>query len=93
MAGYRVFIVPESLVWHKVSASTKQSSFSQYYYYTRNGCFFLWRYDRWLLPSFMIYNILFGLRSLFAGNWQPLRGLVCGCKDFMRGRMGAFPSE
>jgi len=86
--GYRVIFVPSSKVWHKVSASTRQSSFSQYYYFTRNGFNFLRRYDPYLLPVFGFYNVLFGLKSLLTGNAQPLKGLGYGFLDFLRGRMG-----
>jgi len=86
--GYRVLFVPGAQVWHKVSSSTRPGSSSQYYYFSRNGSFFLSQYDRWLLPLFAIYNILFGLKSLFAGNRQPLQGLLRGSRDFIRGRRG-----
>jgi GT2 family glycosyltransferase len=86
--GYQVVFVPGSKIWHKISASTMQSSFSQYYYFTRNGFFFLRAYDPYLIPLFGLYNVLFGLKSLLAGNPQPLQGLAHGCIDFTRDRKG-----
>ena len=88
MGGYRVVLVPGSHVWHKVSSSTKKNCFAQYYYFTRNGFFFLRWYDPCLLPVFGFYTVLFGLKSLLTGNARPLQGLVRGCIDFMRRRRG-----
>lgn len=87
-SGYVILFAPKSHVWHKVSASTRQGSFLQYYYSSRNGFFFLRRHDPLLLPVSVFYNILFGLRSLIAGNSQPIRGLGCGFVDSLRGRRG-----
>jgi hypothetical protein len=86
--GYKVLFVPSSKVWHKVSASTMQSSFSQYYYYTRNGFSFLWANDTMLLPIFACYNLLFGFKAMVFGNMQPLKGLLCGGFDFLMCRKG-----
>lgn len=87
--GYQVLFVPGSMVWHKVSVSAKQSSYAQYYYFTRNGFFFLKSHDPWLLPIFGLYSILFGLKSILAGNMQPMLGLIHGCRDFILRRKGA----
>ncbi len=90
--GYKVMFVPESKVWHKVSVSTKQSSFSQYYYYTRNGFAFLRENDPLLLPVFGLYNLLFGVKSMIFGNMQPLQGIIRGSLDFSMGRKGPIRS-
>ncbi|RPI35992.1 MAG: glycosyltransferase family 2 protein [Nitrospiraceae bacterium] len=86
--GYKVLFVPGSRVWHKVSASAQQNSFSQYYYFTRNGFFFLREYDPLLMPLFAVYNLLFGLKCLASLNAQPLRGLARGFIDFVSGKKG-----
>ncbi len=86
--GYKVLFVPGSRIWHKASSSVGKSSFSQYYYSTRNGFFFLRKYDPLLLPVFAVYNLLFGLKSAAFGNLQPLLGLAHGFSDFLRGKRG-----
>jgi GT2 family glycosyltransferase len=86
--GYKVLFVPDSRIWHKVSSSAGKSSFSQYYYYTRNGFFFLRQYDPLLLPVFAVYNLLFGLKCMASGNPQPLRGFADGFIDFVQGKKG-----
>jgi GT2 family glycosyltransferase len=76
------------LVWHKISVTTRQGSFSQYYYFVRNGFFFLRRYDPGLIPVFGLYNVLYGLKSIFTGNAHPLWGFLYGCIDFILGKKG-----
>ena len=36
-AGYKCVLASNSKIWHKVSQSTKEGSFSYIYYHTRNG--------------------------------------------------------
>ena len=91
LGGFKVLFVPGSLVWHAVSVSTGQGSLLQYYYYTRNGFFFLREYDPCLLPVFALYNGLFGLKALSGGNAQPLKGLLRGGLAFASGRRGPMP--
>jgi len=91
--GYKVLFVPGSHVWHKVSVSAEKGSFSQYYYFTRNGFFLLRKYDPILMPIFAAYNLLFVLRCLAFANAQPLRGLARGFIDFMLGKKGPIRSE
>lgn len=86
--GYAILFAPKAHVWHKVSASTKKNSFTQHYYFTRNGFFFLWSHDPLLLPVFIGNSLMFCLKSLFAGSLKPLQGLTYGFVDFLRGRRG-----
>ena len=86
---YRVLFVPESHVWHKISASAGQRSFSQYYYWTRNGFAFLRRHDPRSIVVLATYGLLFGFKCLAAGNSQPLQGMVHGFIDFVRREKGA----
>jgi GT2 family glycosyltransferase len=90
--GYSVLFVPTSHVRHKVSSSTVSSSFSQYYYFTRNGFYFLRCHDPLRIPVFTLFNLLFGLKSLLVGNPQPLRGFLRGIVDYHQGKMGPLTS-
>jgi GT2 family glycosyltransferase len=91
--GHKVLFVPASRVWHKVSSSAGKSSFSQYYYFSRNGFSFLREYGPLLMPLFAAYIMLFGLKCLASGNAQPLRGLARGFIDFVLGRKGPMQSS
>jgi GT2 family glycosyltransferase len=86
--GYGVIFVPESHVWHKVSASAGKSAFSQYYYFIRNGFYFLSRYDPRSLPRFIIFNLLYAIYSITRGNIQVMQGTAQGFVDFMRKQKG-----
>lgn len=86
--GYRVLFVPGSHIWHKVSASAGKSAFIQYYYFTRNGFFFLRQYDPFLIPVFAAYNFLFVLKCLVLGDAQPLQGFMHGVVAFVKGEKG-----
>lgn len=86
--GYSIYFVPTSHVWHKVSASAGKNSFSQHYYFIRNGFFFLKSHDPLLLPFFALNNLLFAVKCLMTGAAGPLKGLMCGFIDFLRGVRG-----
>ena len=85
---YNVLFVPGSHVWHKISASTGKNSFSQYYFFTRNGFSFLRRYDPLFLLIFAAHSLLFGLKCLVQGNTVPLRGMTRGFAGFIRRETG-----
>jgi GT2 family glycosyltransferase len=89
--GRNVLFTPASLVWHKVSSSAEMGSFSQFYYFTRNGIYFLRRHDPFRLPLFITYTVLFCLLSATRGAPQMLRGFMWGVIDFLRGKTGALP--
>jgi GT2 family glycosyltransferase len=91
-SGYLVRFAPKSHVWHKVSATARQSSFGQSYYFVRNGFFFLLRYDPVLLPLFTVTSILSCLKCLLARQSPAARGHLRGFVDFLRGRRGAVAS-
>ncbi len=86
--GYKILFVPGSRIWHKVSASAGENSFSQYYYYIRNGFYFLRRYDIRSLPRFILFNLLFAILSISKGNAQAVRGIARGFVDFLRNEKG-----
>lgn len=86
--GKKTLFVPESHVWHKVSASTRKDSFAQHYYYTRNGFSFLCHYAPVWVPVFVIYNLLYSMKYLAGGKSQALKGFFFGLVGFLRGETG-----
>lgn len=86
--GYQILFVPDSHVWHKVSATITPRSELQYYYHTRNGLIFCREHDIRILPFFMLYLVADVSVGLFRGNSAMLRGFINGCFDFLRGRTG-----
>jgi GT2 family glycosyltransferase len=89
---YTLLFVPDSHVWHKVSASIEQRSALQYYYYTRNGLYFCRTYDLLILPCLLIYLVVDVTVGLAQGNPAMLRGFLRGCADFLRCRDGQMSS-
>lgn len=64
-AGYRVAFVPESKIWHKISATTNKISGLQLYYMTRNKLLFMKKHANGLqISSFSV---------LFLTKYFPLR--------------------
>lgn len=86
--GYTLLFVPDSHVWHKVSASIERRSTLQYYYFTRNGLYFCHAYDMFTLPWLLLYLVVDVTVGLLKGNPAMLRGFLKGCADFLRGRDG-----
>lgn len=56
-AGYRVAFVPESKIWHKISATTNKVSGLELYYMTRNQLLFMKKHANALQISF--FSLLF----------------------------------
>lgn len=86
--GYKLLFVPDSHVWHKVSASIETRSALQYYYFTRNGLYFCREYDLFSLPWLLLYLVVDVTVGLAQGNPAMLRGFLKGCADFLRCRDG-----
>jgi GT2 family glycosyltransferase len=91
--GYTLLFVPDSHVWHKVSASIAQRSAQQYYYYTRNGLYFCRKHDYSCMIKLLIYLVTDAAVGLIRGNPAMFQGFIRGCADFLRGRDGqqVFP--
>jgi GT2 family glycosyltransferase len=86
--GYKVFFVPTSHVWHKVSATVAAHSEMQYYYNTRNGILFCRRHDVPSLPFFMMHAAADVFVGIFRGNGNMVIGFLRGISDFCRNIKG-----
>jgi len=93
--GIAQVIVPTSIIWHKVSTSTKAGSPSYIYYHTRNGLYCGWRNDNTLqkLAVIGISKWIF-LKQLikFAipSKRQWAKTVMRGVKDFWQGKTGKY---
>lgn len=85
---YKLLFVPDSHVWHKVSATIESHSTRHYYYFTRNGLHFCRKYDRTALPWLLLYLVVDVTVGAVKGNTEMLGGFLKGCADFLRGRYG-----
>ncbi len=93
-AGYRIMLVPQSLVWHRVGASGRGSSPLKVYYATRNALLFVSKHAGWPVR---LWIYLLGLAALFRhglgwllgmGDRELSRAQVRATLDFARGRLG-----
>lgn len=93
--GIAQVIVPQSIIWHKVSTSTKAGSFSYIYYHTRNGLYCGWHngntiqrvaiigISKWL---FLKQFIKLAIPSKRVWAKAVMRGIT----DFWKGKTGKY---
>jgi hypothetical protein len=86
--GWKILYVPESRVWHKVSASVENNSQVQNYYYFRSGLLFYGRHAPKSLFRFAANHIVYAINQYFRGKKNILRGYSAGLKDFVLQRFG-----
>ncbi len=94
-AGYRIVVVPQARVWHKISPEARAASPTVHYYMTRNRLLFLrlaglgWR-------AWFHALVLEDLRTLLSWTLKPKwrhkgpqrRAMLQALWDFGRGRLG-----
>ncbi len=94
--NYKCILVPESRIYHKVSASTKQGSFSYIYYHTRNGFLLAKRNAPGLLKtlaylsSFLIFIKQVIKLVLFPSKKKWAKATMLGIRDFYKGKFGCL---
>ncbi|MDR3626866.1 MAG: glycosyltransferase family 2 protein [Ignavibacteriaceae bacterium] len=92
-AGYKIFVVPESKIYHKVSNSTsKKLSTIPLYYTTRNRLYLARKHFKGIFYISFIYilSAMIGksLIWLFVGNVKNIKTVIKSFKDFCIGEMG-----
>jgi hypothetical protein len=63
-AGYRVIYQPKSIVYHKVSRTTKPNSPFYIYYFTRNNLYFMKKQAKWyhwlvFIPYYVVKSLIY----------------------------------
>ncbi len=98
-AGFKVLFVPQAKVWHPDTRRRDNDSPSVTYYIARNSLLFAKKHR---LASVIWFHLLPGyLRTLFSWSirprWRHKRkqrdALARALIDFIRGRVGAMPSQ
>jgi len=91
--GIAQVIVPQSVIWHKVSRSTKAGSFSYIYYHTRNGLYCGWNNGNAFqkmaiigMSKFIFFKQLIKLAIPSKRVWA--KAVMRGVCDFWRGIKG-----
>lgn len=98
-AGYKCVLVPESHVWHKVSATNKEGSASYIYYHTRNSLM-LAKFNGNAFQKIISYFIGFWTLSkqavkfvLFPSKRLWARAMAKGAIDFYLGKYGIYENR
>lgn len=93
-AGYKIMLVPASMIWHKISLQARAASPRTYYYMTRNRLLFLHHtragYKSWFytLSEYGRTFLSWTLRAKWADK-RPLRRVMWqAVRDYSRGRFG-----
>lgn len=95
--GWKTIFAPDSIIWHKISLTTKSGDFSNAYYGVRNSLFFCKKHFPYLLPFCIISNawqyIALGLIKLLLSRsaskeLKNIRMAFIGFVDFFRNNMG-----
>ncbi len=86
--GWRIVFVPNSRVWHKVSASTNSQPGIKTYYSVRNRLLFLQRHRRNLMLSAYVRAVMVCMRYALLGRKMNAMLYFNGLKDFSLGRFG-----
>ena len=87
-AGFKLLFCENTLIYHKVSASTGQKSFATQYYMTRNTLSLTRKY----IKNYYIVNARFVYRTLkdvLRGRKQ-LKPVYYAIKDYLNGKMGQW---
>lgn len=92
--GWKIKVALDAKIWHKVSFSRQgEFSFSNGYYGTRNRLYFAFvrtkNYFGGLVLLLMVLPIRVLQRSV-QGNWQMVKGILLGIKDFLLFKMGKY---
>lgn len=98
-AGYFCAYAPFAWIWHKVSSTNVEFSYSYIYYHTRNGLLMAWRQSGFLKRTLVILFSLWILvkqliKMLFNYRRDWAKPVMRGIMDFYRGKFGKFiPSK
>ncbi len=91
-AGWEIKIDLDAYLWHKVSSSRLgEFSFSNGYYGTRNRLFFAFKQTHNLTGGCILLFLVVPIRIIqwiLTGRLAMVKGMVLGCLDFFRGKMG-----
>lgn len=92
-AGYRIFVTPQSKIFHKVNSSTKNDfSVLPLYYTTRNRLYFSKKnfpFYYYLTLLFISLTMLFkGILWFITGQFKNVKAVLNAFTDFFLDRMG-----
>ncbi len=92
-AGFKLVVVPTSVVRHKEMGAVGGRSPIHEYYVARNNLLFMRKhanYLNWVLfiPAFILKIIIKGFLFAWRGNFYLVPAILQGIRDFVTGRLG-----
>ena len=97
-AGYRVIVVPQARIWHKISLEKRAASPTVHYYMTRNRLLFLrmtganWRaFAHTLFLEYLRTLTSWSLRPQWRGMRAQRKVMLWAIADYFSGRVGRAP--
>jgi hypothetical protein len=87
-SGYDIIYVPDSIIYHKVSASTHQGSALSQYYSVRNKYLFIRMHFKMFrkVSAYLCCTVQFLVRCI--KKKQNFKYYICGIKAFFRNETG-----
>ena len=95
--GIAQVIAPQSVIWHKKSATTNEGSFNYIYYHVRNGLYCGWRNGNFAqkIAVFLLSAWTFikqPVKFFIPSKKRWAKPVIKGVIDFLKGRMGKYNS-
>jgi hypothetical protein len=92
-SGYKIFVAPESKIFHKINSSTKKNYSSlPLYYATRNRLYFAkknFKNSYYLTVAYLLLSMLIKSAGWFMiGRIENITSVYSAFKDFFTGNMG-----
>ncbi|HHX42542.1 MAG TPA: glycosyltransferase family 2 protein [Chloroflexi bacterium] len=96
-AGYRIIVVPQARIWHKISPAAREASAQVHYFMTRNRLLFLraaragasaWLYT--LLADYARTLLSWSVRPRWRSKRRQRRAMMRAIVDAGRGRWGTY---
>lgn len=89
-AGYKILVVPKSVVYHVGGSVITYGSFSKIFHNYRNTLIMMVKnLSRWqlvlLLPARLMLDQVAALRALFTGSWTELKAIIAADFRFIFG--------
>ncbi|MDA8412919.1 MAG: glycosyltransferase family 2 protein [Desulfobacteraceae bacterium] len=91
--GWKILYVPQSHVWHKVSASTGDKPMIQTYYNVRNRLLFMSRHLPNKVVATVVRSVVVAIRYVMKGEKFTSAAYFKGLRDYICKRFGKLDSS
>jgi hypothetical protein len=85
---WKLIYCPKSVVYHKLSKSVDLKAPIRDYYLVRNQLILLRKFNPFWIPFVLMKFILVGSKLAAKSEWDNIRAMIEGSRDFLRGVKG-----